>query len=323
MATGFSDYRHYVMLCRNPYIGVGGLAFGCGQCMPCRHNRRRLWTHRIMLEAAQYSHNAFVTLTYSEDEKPLTGDGLGTLKPEDYQLWIKRLRDRVSPSTFRFFLVGEYGDETWRPHYHAGLFGFPSCVYGESRYGERRKDCCYWCDLVRDTWGKGNVYLGVLEADSAGYMAGYVSKSMTKWDDERLQGRHPEFARMSNGGGKSGKGGIGKDALWDIADILLKYDLDKKLVDVPSSLGHGRKKYPLGPYLRRCLREIIGRDRSAPQEVYDEIAEALRPLREAARESKTHWTLKSQIVKEGKQAVLNMESRRKVRRGRRAKWRDL
>ena len=44
--------------------------FGCGQCLPCRVNKRRLWTNRIMLESMCHDDNAFVTLTYNDDNIP-------------------------------------------------------------------------------------------------------------------------------------------------------------------------------------------------------------------------------------------------------------
>lgn len=293
------------MLCRNPYVSGTGLAYGCGQCMPCRYNKRRIWMHRIMLEAAQYDDNAFVTLTYNDENLPAGG----TLVMEDYKLWLKRLRDRVAPSRFRYFLVGEYGDESERPHYHAALFGFKSCEFGQSTYTARRLSCCYWCDLVRDTWGKGNVYLGRLEDDSAGYMAGYVTKKMTHKDDVRLKGRMPEFGRMSL------KPGIGFSALWDIADALMRHELENILVDVPDSLQHGdKKKLPLGRYLRRRLRELVGKNEVVPQEVIDQMVAEMLPVRLAARSSEENPSIKSRLIEDGAQKVRNMEARLKLKK---------
>lgn len=288
------------MMCKNPYNGSAGL-FGCGQCMPCRYNKRRVWMHRIMLEAAQYEDNAFVTLTYSDEHIP---EG-GNLVPKHPQDWMKRLRARVAPSKFRFFLVGEYGDESHRPHYHAALFGFRTCVYGDTRmYCTKRP--CHWCGMVRETWGHGNIMLGKLEDDSAGYMAGYVTKKMTHKDDPRLAGRHPEFGRMSL------RPGLGYDALWLIADTLLKYELDLSMDDVPESLAHGMKKLPLGRYLRSNLRKMIGRSENAPQAVYDKMAAELYPLRMAARASSEKPGLTAHVLERYKGRVAGFEARQKL-----------
>lgn len=294
------------MLCRKPFVTPSGTAYGCGQCGPCRYNRRRIWVHRIMLEAAQYEHNAFVTLTYSDECLPEDM----SLRPKDTQDFLKRLRSRVSPSRFRYYLVGEYGDATWRPHYHAALFGFRSCNYGQSRYSKSRRDCCYWCDLVRDTWGSGNVFLGSLEDDSAGYLAGYVVKKMTAKDDPRLEGRHPEFGRMSL------RPGIGRDALFEIADSLMKYELDLVMSDVPSAMRHGVKQLPLGRYLRRNLRRMVGKDEAAPQATIDEIQKEMLPLRLAAKASSSEPSVTSHILRssEGKYRQFEGKSRLYKRR---------
>lgn len=294
------------MLCRNPFVSAG-IAFGCGQCMPCRYNRRRIWQHRIMIECGQHSDNAFVTLTYSDDKLP----PLDSLVPRDIQLFLKRLRERVNPSRFRFFAVGEYGDETGRPHYHVGLFGFRSCSYGQSRYSKRVVSCCYWCDLVRDTWGKGNVYLGKMESDSAGYICGYVVKKMTGKDDPRLRGRFPEFARMSL------KPGIGASGMWDVADVLLTYDLVPVDGDVPSGLRHGRSELPLGRYLKKLVRRYVGRDEKAPQSVLDEVQAELRPMQLAARSDEVNPSFKSKLVEAGSVKVAQIEARSKIYRKRR------
>lgn len=295
------------MHCANPYVN-NGRAYGCGQCMPCRYNRRRIWMHRIMLEAEQYERNAFLTLTYADEYLPPGG----SVHPEHLQSFVKRLRGRVSPERFRFFGVGEYGDSSWRPHYHVALFNFESCRWGQSRYSRSRTRCCDRCELVRETWRVGNVYLGTLEDDSAGYLAGYVTKKMTSADDPRLGGRHPEFTRQSL------KPGIGKDALWEVASVLLQYELDEKLADVPAALRHAGRVLPLGRYLRGKLREMIGRDDCAPEEVLQKIEEELRPLREAARASKDDPSFKSHLIKSGEQVRRNMSSRAKLYGSRRS-----
>ncbi len=229
------------MLCKNPYM-KGVVPFACGQCMPCRINRRRLWTHRMVLESYKHNTNSFVTLTYDDQNLPKDL----SLDPKHAQDWLKRLRKSIEPSRVRYYLVGEYGDESQRPHYHAALFGV----------GREH------AEVIQSTWNKGYTYTGDLTFQSAQYIGGYVTKKMTKLDDPRLEGRFPEFARMSN------RPGIGAGAMSDLADQLKAghgKDLVEEQGDVPPELQHGKKKYPLGRYLQSKLREEL--------EIHDENGE--------------------------------------------------
>jgi len=133
-----------VMRCKNPYIPTGkGKAYPCGQCLPCRINRRRIWAHRIMLEAGLYGDNAFITLTYDDEHDPTS------LEPKHAQTFLKRLRHNY-PKPIRYYLVGEYGESTDRPHYHAALFNFPACQNGNSRYSRTSGlRCCQPCHTLR------------------------------------------------------------------------------------------------------------------------------------------------------------------------------
>lgn len=224
------------MLCTSPFVR-GLAAYPCGQCQPCRINRRRLWTHRLLLEQAKHEASSFITLTYDKANLPVGG----TLVPKHTQLWLKRLRERLRPIPVRFFLVGEYGDETWRPHYHAALFGL-------GPHGSQE---------VQETWNMGFTSVGLLTAQSAAYVAGYVTKKMTSHQDPRLQGRHPEFCRMSL------KPGIGASAMQDVANALNCSEGAEVMAherDVPAVLMHGRKLLPLGRYLRDRLRQEVGAD---------------------------------------------------------------
>lgn len=297
-------------LCTN-YFVTGGHAFPCGQCMPCRWNRRRMWQHRIMLERALHSDSCFLSLTYNDNTLPLTslptGHAVASLEPQHLSLWLKRLRRAIEPLRIRYYAVGEYGDESFRPHFHAVLFGFPTCMRGRTlRRGLSMRpvweECCEHCRLIGNTWGKGDVDLGEVNKDSAQYAAGYTVKKMTRWDDPRLMGRHPEFARMSL------RPGIGSDAMLELAEALKKSQLDKRL-DVPSSLRHGAKSLPLGRYLRGTLRELIGREKGAPQEVLNQLEDALYPLRLAARNSSENPSFKKQILDSEIQKVRDFTAR--------------
>lgn len=292
------------MLCRNPFV-QGDTAFPCGQCMPCRLNRRRVWTHRLMLEQLQHGDSAFLTLTYDDDHLPVTN----SLNPKHVQDWLKRFRKAIQPLKIRYYLVGEYGDASNRPHYHAAVFGFPTCDYGISRYSRTRDKCCSTCELVRASWSLGHVFLGTLGEHSCQYVAGYVTKKMTSPDDARLNGRHPEFARMSL------RPGIGYDALHDLASVILWLDLADWRTDVPSALRHGNRLMPLGRYLRRELRKMTVPHLPGVPYVNPEMSALLEVAEAATRGLKVQGAratlLKNLLIdaSEGKVASLEARSR--------------
>lgn len=257
--------------CEKPFIGPRG-AYGCGQCTPCRINRRRVWTHRIMLEAVQHAENAFVTLTYTDDKLPTDL----SVSPREISLFAKRLRKTRGRQT-RYFAVGEYGDTTGRPHYHLAMFGQPQCLRG--RTDLTRKSCCPICDEIHKTWGQGAIEVAQLDEGSARYVARYVTKKWTRGDAPGLEGRLPEFARMSL------RPAIGLTALNEIASIILEQESNGAIyVDVPIALAFGTKQFPLGRYLRRQLRARIGRDLNTPEAVIEAIEKPLQVMRVAAHQ---------------------------------------
>lgn len=303
------------MLCEAPItIQTGGfherMLVGCGQCMPCRISKRRVWVHRIMLEAALHKDNAFVTLTYSPDKLTMVPGpgGLPTLVPADLRNFLKRLRKALEPARIRYFAAGEYGDRTELPHFHLAIFGLATCWHGRSTYSATRTNCCPSCDLIRDTWGNGLVYLGTLEDDSAQYIAGYVLKKMTSSTDTRLAGRHPEFARMSN------RPGIGADMMHEVASTLLNFNLETTQADVPVSLRHGSRQLPLGRYLTGKLRSYVGKDPGAPQAIKEERAQELQRLRDASADRGKGFGVRGQYREENLQKLRQVAARERFKR---------
>lgn len=279
-------------------------AYGCGQCMPCRIKRMRMWAHRIMLEAAQHGDNAFLTLTYADECLP----GDGSLDPRALQNWLKRFRKAVEPARIRFYAVGEYGDEEFRPHYHVVVFGYPHCLRGNTKFSRdgRRAECCQVCSLVQSTWEFGRVSVDPLEHGNARYVVGYVAKKMTRRDDPRLEGKHPEFCRMSL------RPGIGADAMYEVASSLLQYDLHKSQGDVPSALRHGSSPKPLGRYLTKKLRTMVGLDEKCPPETLQQKAQEMLPVLKAAQRDPENPSFKGQLVALSKTRVASIEARHKI-----------
>lgn len=112
-------------MCLNAvYIGkndVGNNIFvKCGKCYQCLSSKRNEWTFRIMEELKVNTNAWFLTLTYSDENLPIK-DGVPTLQKTDVQKFIKRLRKKETDQV-RYYLTGEYGEQSKRPHYHAIIF---------------------------------------------------------------------------------------------------------------------------------------------------------------------------------------------------------
>jgi len=293
------------MKCRNPYVNPKGVPFGCGQCLPCRINRRRLWAARIMYEASQHQNNTFLTLTYNTENMPLTEHGVPNLNKKHLTDFVKLLRYHLQPTQIRYYGVGEYGSKYGRPHYHLAVFGLPGCLRQITNY-DRRGYCCDHCSRIEKIWAKGIVYQGQLENDSSSYIAGYITKTSAAptcgpgcYDDgagtytsrisdnyydysreeeewKSQNRREREFARMSC------KPGIGATFIPEVASVLL--GLNPGLpTTVPTSIRIGSRVQPLGRYLTRQLRKHCGLPENAPQEVLDEMEAKMLPLRQAAQ----------------------------------------
>lgn len=280
------------VLCKKPYMR-GVTAFGCGQCMPCRLNRRRVWTARQTLESFGHAESCFVTLTYDEEHVPAGG----SLVPEDFTKWMKRFR-KAYGRPLRYFMCGEYGDQTWRPHYHASLFGV-----GQSQ-----------ASLVQSTWRQGFTMTAEFTEATAQYVSGYVVKKMTDPALPVLQGRYPEYARMSR------RPGLGVPALSALVTaVCSEYGVEEieAIGDVPMSVNIGRKSWPLGRLLRQKLREEVGFTEEYTQAISDryvlESTEEMLRLREAHGDNSS-FLHKNALVQENIQKVRNLEGRAKLKR---------
>lgn len=183
------------------YDIVSNLQLPCGQCIGCRLERSRQWAMRCMHEASLYERNSFVTLTYNDEHLPENGD----LVYRDFQLFMKRVRKWCAPETVRFFMCGEYGPSTWRPHFHACIFNlsFPDRKYlFKSGGGET----IYESDALSKLWANSHASVGEVTFASATYYARYCVSKITgdlaeeHYTRETAKGvvrLTPEFAHIS------------------------------------------------------------------------------------------------------------------------------
>lgn len=159
----------------------------CGHCLGCRLDHASIWATRITLEAKDWKHCCFVTLTYNPENLP-TKNGYGTLQKEDLQNFMKRLRyyhegeetwihplKEIVEKPIRYFACGEYGSKGKRPHYHLAIFNWEPkdlIKYKMNKHGQ-------WSFISKELekiWGKGFVVVEELNYNTAAYIARYVQK---------------------------------------------------------------------------------------------------------------------------------------------------
>jgi len=146
----------------------------CGQCIGCKLLRSIAWASRCMHEIQLHEQNCFITLTYDDEHMPSDY----SLRKEDFQKFMKRLRHAIKPRKIRYFMCGEYGEESWRPHYHAIIFNysFPDKLRVQMREVENPY---YISTELSSLWPYGHHIIAEANFDTAAYVARYCTKKIT------------------------------------------------------------------------------------------------------------------------------------------------
>lgn len=145
----------------------------CGTCILCRSEQARQWAVRIHHEASLTPKNCFLNLTYNDEHVPEYGE----LNYDHLVKFWKRLRKHCAPTKLRYYAVGEYGDESHRPHYHACLFGV-DFRDADARTIRGGKQPLWTSKTLEALWGLGNVAVGQLNFATARYTASYIVKKL-------------------------------------------------------------------------------------------------------------------------------------------------
>jgi len=157
----------------------------CGQCIGCKLLRSVTWASRCMHEASLHEHNSFITLTYDDQNLPQDH----SLRKDHFQNFLKRFRKAIHPIKIRYLMCGEYGDDSWRPHYHAIIFGydFTQGIKYNKQWCERRQQVqsaevenpYYISPLLSKLWPDGFHIIADVTFDTAAYVARYCTKKIT------------------------------------------------------------------------------------------------------------------------------------------------
>lgn len=179
----------------------------CGKCPQCLARRISGWSFRLMQEE-RYSESAyFITLTYDSDHVPITNRGYMGLQKRDVQLFFKKLRkahtkNGTHDKPIKYYVAGEYGGKSFRPHYHIIIFNaelklmmakHEHMLLHQTQYDGVQPITC-------TQWEHGHITVGQVNHASVGYTLKYMCKEKRiplHRNDDRL----PEFSLMSKGWG--------------------------------------------------------------------------------------------------------------------------
>lgn len=236
--------------------------FPCRKCLGCRLDHSHMWADRILMELPYAEQSWFLTLTYDDMYVPeadlvsrSTGEILSrgqTLVKKHVQDFLKRLRFN-SGQKFRYFLAGEYGSKTLRPHYHMILFGLSLTEDDLHARPKNFEGDQYWTsDLISKCWHYGYHIVGKVTWESAAYVARYTLKKAkasheTFWQE--VSGLEPEFQTMSR------KPGLGYQFYVDHEDFF------KESYYNMSTPNGGRRVYP-SDYFRTLFKRELSSNQS-------------------------------------------------------------
>lgn len=214
----------------------------CGRCIGCKLQRSNEWATRCSHEASLHTYNSFLTLTIDDNHLRTQ-----SLNHRIYQLFMKRVRNAlgriryanaiaISESLYqyevansrsatslanpretcmgfhpiprlKYYMAGEYGSRTRRPHFHACLFGISfndKKYYATGKGGAR----IYTSDTLQKLWGQGFSTVGEVTYESAAYIARYIMDKKTgqdasnyyqhiNWETGEITDLKPEYNKMS------------------------------------------------------------------------------------------------------------------------------
>lgn len=251
----------------------------CGQCIGCRLAYSREWANRMLMELPYCDSAYFVTLTYNPQSVPMTsvcdlysGVALNTMTlcKRDLTLFFKRLRRAFPDDYIRYYACGEYGTDSWRPHYHAIIFGLH--LDDLELLKVSRGNPYYTSNKLSSVWSVDGKSLGhVLVANVSWQTCAYVARYCTKKAHGRDKSLYASFGLVPEYSCMSRKPGIGYFFFRDHPDLY-----DHLYINVCTPDG-GRKFKP-PRYFDKMYADINPTRYEGIKAVRREMADALNKM---------------------------------------------
>lgn len=161
----------------------------CGKCLACREEIAKEYTYRFMNEYKYFKYLYFITLTYEDDKLPKNEDGFGTLNKKHIVDYLKTINinvkrdNKIVSKDYKYFVGGEYGDQTMRPHYHIAI------LCDDQRIGQ----------YFVAKWHYGRIDFQEGDMRSVFYVIGYSNKKIGDqdwlYDNSNLERPFRKFSR--------------------------------------------------------------------------------------------------------------------------------
>lgn len=153
---------------KDAFVDLPKFRLPCSKCINCVAKVRRKRGVKVYHESIMHEYSCFITPTYDDEHCP--GEVVGS----DFQKFMKRWR-YYNPEVFvKYLAVGELGEQTQRPHFHAII-----CGTDFVRGAEFSPDYSNWRnDQLEEIWGKGHIRIDPVTPASAIYVAGYTHKKL-------------------------------------------------------------------------------------------------------------------------------------------------
>ena len=119
----YPEIVNLLLMCLSPvYLRESKTFVPCGKCGECLKERGSEWRFRLMYQCKLSKLALWCTFTYA-DANSLSKDHAQTLLRsfDDVFKPVRRIggkRIRVHSIIMKYYLIGEYGTHTYRPHYH-------------------------------------------------------------------------------------------------------------------------------------------------------------------------------------------------------------
>jgi hypothetical protein len=187
-------------MCIRPILIPNGSEVACRECWQCRSRKINDWVGRNIAESRTAVASHSITLTYGRDDDG-NADHLraAVLTYSDVQKYLKSLRADGFP--LRYFVVGEYGSQKGRAHWHM-------MAYWQERVPDHDLDKRF----EEKHWPHGWSHFELPHKNSIRYVCKYIQKDIGK---EERQGH----LAMSK------KPPLGADYFRDLADWYVENQL--------------------------------------------------------------------------------------------------